>query len=305
MRGMAHIGVIERLELEGITPNVVTGCSSGAMIAAAYVCGTLNKLKKIALGMHKRDGRRMLDFCLTGKGLIKGEKIRSFFEHVITEGRNFDDIKQRKLAFVGTDFLSGNPVVINQGDIAEALEKITAIPGITPLKRHNDRLIFDGGTAMLVPAKPAYELGANRVIAVDVSIDRSLLTRAIGNMREFLRSSALNNSILRPVINIQKKIKNASRNKFVSGLQSILKKTKLLYDIEENDLNMVETYLLGLWAITYDYRKGLFKDSDADVSIRPEVLHVRRVDIEKTRELIEEGWKATDEKIREIRKLYD
>jgi hypothetical protein len=91
----------------------------------------------------------------------------------------------------------------------------------------------------------------------------------------------------------------------MSSLQNILKKTKLLYDIEQHDLNMVETYLLGLWATSYDYQRGLFNDSDADVSIRPSVLHIRRVDVEKTRELIIEGWKATDDKMNAIIKLYD
>jgi len=188
LRGIAHIGVLETLGENNIPFDILTGCSSGALVAAAYACGKLDELKKISFSVDKKSRRRMLDFCLTGEGLIKGGKLRSFFDF-ITEGKKFEDIDGVKLAFVGTDALTGKEVVIDEGSIAEALEITTSLPGIAPLKRHKGRLVFDGGTAMMVPAKIAYGLGADRVIAIDVGAQRSFVTRIAGNARKLMRSS--------------------------------------------------------------------------------------------------------------------
>ena len=201
LRGMAHIGALEALAENNIALDILTGCSSGALVAAAYGCGMLGELKEISLGVDKKSRRQMLDFCLTGEGLIKGEKLRSFFDF-ITSGKNFEDIKGIKLAFVGTDALTGKEVVIDEGNIAEALEITTALPGLAPLKRHKGRLVFDGGTAMMVPAKVAYDLGAEYVIAIDVGADRSLITRLIGDVRGLMRKTRIG-KMAEPVFRVQ------------------------------------------------------------------------------------------------------
>jgi len=82
---MAHIGALEALAENDIAPDILTGCSSGAIVAAAFGCGTIGELKEISLGVNKKSRRQMLDFCLTGEGLIKGEKLRSFFDFITGE----------------------------------------------------------------------------------------------------------------------------------------------------------------------------------------------------------------------------
>ena len=80
MRGMAHIGVLEVLKKTDIAVDILVGCSSGAIVAAAYACGRIEELKEIALSLNKKGRRKMLDFTLTGEGLIKGGKMRSLFD---------------------------------------------------------------------------------------------------------------------------------------------------------------------------------------------------------------------------------
>ena len=150
MRGMTHIGVLEVLEEKDIQPDVLVGCSSGAIVAAAYACGRLEELKEIAMNLNEKSRRKVLDFTLTGEGLIKGRRLRSLFEY-LTADKKFEDLNDISLAFVGTDVLTGNEVVINEGSIAEALEITTALPGFAPPRRHRGRIIIDGGTAMMVP----------------------------------------------------------------------------------------------------------------------------------------------------------
>ncbi len=222
LRGMAHIGVLEALAENDIKFDVLTGCSSGALVAAAYSCGTLGELKEISLDVNKKLRRRMLDFCLTGEGLIRGKKMRSFFDF-ITAGKNFEDIQDVKLAFVGTDALTGKEVVIDEGSIAEALEITTSLPGFAPLKRHKCRLVFDGGTAMLVPAKIAYDLGAEKVIAIDVGADRSLMTRLVGDVRRLMRETRVG-KMAEPMFRMQRKIINSEEHNFLGKARDLMQR---------------------------------------------------------------------------------
>ena len=244
----------------------------------------------------------MLDFCLTGEGLIKGEKLRSFFDF-ITAGKKFEDIRNIKLAFVGTDALTGKEVVIDEGNIAEALEITTALPGLAPLRRYKGRLVFDGGTAMMVPAKIAYDLGAQKVIAIDVGAKRSLVTRLIGDVRRVMRETRVG-KIVGPMFRAQERIINSDEHNFWGKARELMQKINLLDDYANHKFNFLETYLIGLKAISSDYERGLFHDDQADISIRPNVFHINRSDVTKIKELIREGRKALEKNLNEIRKVF-
>jgi NTE family protein len=298
LRGMAHIGAIEALEENKISIDVLTGCSSGALVAAAYACEQLGELKNISLAMNKKSRKKMLDFCLTGEGLIKGEKLRSFFDYITAE-KNFEDIQGIKMAFVATDALTGKEVVIDEGNIAEALEITTALPGLAPLKRYKGRLVFDGGTAMMVPAKIAYQFGAEKVIAIDVGAKRSLITRLVGDARKIMRKSRVS-KITNPIFRAQEKIINSDEHRFLGMARELMQKMNLLDDYVNGHFSFLETYLIGLRAISSDYERGLFHDNEADIAIRPDVFHIKRSDVTKIKELISQGRKALENKMKEI-----
>jgi len=302
LRGMAHIGALEALTENDFAPDILTGCSSGAIVAAAYGCGTLGELKKISLSVDKKSRRQILDFCLTGEGLIKGKKLRSFFDF-ITSGKNFEDIKDIKLAFVGTDALTGKEVVIDKGNIAEALEITTALPGLAPLKRHKGRLVFDGGTAMLVPARIAYDLGAEKVIAIDVAADRGLITRLVGDVRRLMRKTRVG-KMAEPMFRMQKIIINSDEHNFLGKAREVMQRLNLLDDYVNHEYNFLETYLIGLKAITSDYERGMFHEDQADIAIRPEVFHIKRSDVTKIEEMIQAGRKSVEKRLDEIMKLF-
>ncbi|OGI27976.1 MAG: hypothetical protein A2359_02105 [Candidatus Moranbacteria bacterium RIFOXYB1_FULL_43_19] len=301
MRGMTHIGILEVLEENNFPIHFLVGCSSGAIVAAAYACGKLKELKETAILLKNKDRRKMLDLSFSGGGLIKGKQLRSLFDF-LTDGKKFEDIEGLKLAFVGTDALAGNEVVIDSGSIAEALEITTALPGLAPIKRYRGRLVFDGGTAMLVPARIAYNLGAEKVIGVDVSVGRSVITRAVGDFRKMMRKSTLRR-VFNPVFKMGDKALNGGEEKFFGAVKSLMRKLKLLDDYEKHRFNFFEAYLIGLRAISADYKKGLFLDDDCDIAIRPDVLHFRRSDVSQAKMMIEEGRKAAEDKMEEIRGL--
>jgi NTE family protein len=301
IRGMSHIGVLDVLAENKIPVDILVGCSSGAIIAAAHACGKLKELKEIATSLESAGKRKILDFTMTGEGLIKGGKIRSLFNFLTAE-KKFDDLIGINLSFVGTDAVSGNEVVVDKGSIAEALEITTALPGLSPPKRYEGKMVIDGGAVMMVPAKVAYSRGADIVIGVNVGVNRSFLTRTVGDIRKLMRRSGLT-KLAKPIFRAQNKVLSADEKKFLGKAKEIMKKIRLLDDYEKHHFNFLEVYLLGLRAISQDYKKGIFQDSDCDIPIRPNVLHIKRMDMSKSPELIAEGRKATEEKIREIKKM--
>lgn len=167
-RGWAHIGVIRALHEAGIEPDLVVGCSIGAFVGAAYADHQLDRLEEWATKLSWRDVLGFLDVTLSG-GLIKGEKLIEFFE------RQFTDVAIEKLAkpfaCVATDLETGREVWLREGSTAAAVRASIALPGLFAPVERDGRLLVDGGLVNPVPVSLARALGAETVIAVDLSAD--------------------------------------------------------------------------------------------------------------------------------------
>jgi NTE family protein len=303
MRGMTHIGVMEVLKENKVPIDVLVGCSSGSLTAAAYACDRLGELKQFALSTRKKDGKRLLDFNVKGSSLIKGKVFRSLFDF-ITLHKNFEDLGYPSLAFVASDPLRAETVTINEGSISEGLEMTMGVPGLFPPKKYKGRLVVDGGATMIVPTQTAYDLGADFVIGVDVSVNRSVPVRLVGDIRSLLKESGLY-KIASPIFKLQEKIHHIDEKKFLGKAKKFMQKIKLLDSYDKEYLNFIEVYLLGLRMTSADYKKGLFREADCDVSIKPDVLHVKRRDVTRMRELIKRGRKAAREALPKIKKALD
>jgi len=168
-RGWAHIGVLQVLDEEGIRPDIVCGSSIGALVGAAYAAGELQRFTEWVQGLGMRDVFGFMDFNIAG-GMLKGEKLIAFWR------RNFADfdIDRSPLPFaaVATDLHSGAEVWLRHGSIADAVRASIALPGLfTPVMRDDGRLLVDGGLVNPVPASLARAMGADIVIAVDLNSD--------------------------------------------------------------------------------------------------------------------------------------
>ena len=168
-RGWSHIGVIEALAEAGIEPDVVCGCSIGALVGAAYVAGELPALKDFAQSLTWREIARMLDVRLSGGGLIGGQEIVAFLRKlkisapIARYGKPF--------AAVATDLQTGREIWLREGPIEEAVRASVSIPGILSPARHGDRWLVDGGLVNPVPVSVCRALGADVVIAVNLNGD--------------------------------------------------------------------------------------------------------------------------------------
>ena len=181
-RGWSHIGVIEGLEEAGIYPEVVAGCSIGAVVGGAYAAGRIDALKDFALSLTRRRVVGMLDPRITGSGLIAGERLRRRLAREL-EGFRIEDLR---LAFasVATELGTGHEVWLSRGPLVEAVRASYAIPGIFPPVALDGRLLMDGTLVNPVPVRLARELGADLVICVNLACETRAPARVIRPERD-------------------------------------------------------------------------------------------------------------------------
>jgi NTE family protein len=184
-RGFAHIGVIKALEEAGIVPDIVTGASSGAVVAALYAAGHAPaELERIALRLEQGD---LLDFALFGDGWIRGEALQNFVNHLVKD-RPIERLG-KPCAVVVTEARSGRMAVFNRGDTGLAVRASASVPHLFIPPVINGEAYLDGGLTSPVPVKLARAMGADVVIAVDVMWFMLARTAAGGDMAQAPRST--------------------------------------------------------------------------------------------------------------------
>lgn len=166
-RGFAHIGVIQVLEEAGIRPDLVVGTSAGSVVAALYASGKNGKeLQRVAESMEEAS---FSDWRLPffKSGVLKGEALERFISGQVG-GRRIQDLPM-SLGVVATDLDSGLGVLFQRGDTASAVRASSAIPALFQPVLISGREYVDGGLVAPVPVQFARQMGAQVVIAVDIS----------------------------------------------------------------------------------------------------------------------------------------
>jgi NTE family protein len=168
-RGFAHIGVLRTLLAHGIVPNVVVGTSIGAVVGGAFAAGHLDTLEEWARGLQVRNILGYLDIRLNGSGLIGGEKLAAQLEASI--GSTLIEDLPYKFATVATEVRTGHEIWLTHGRVVEAMRASYALPGIFAPVLVGDRWLVDGALVNPVPVSAARALGAEIVIAANLSSD--------------------------------------------------------------------------------------------------------------------------------------
>ncbi len=166
-RGFAHIGVIKALEAQGIVPDIIVGTSAGAVVGALYASGLSGfELQKVALDI---DEAQVSDWSLPDRGVFKGEALQNFVNRAVAN-RPLEKLP-RSFAVVATDLKSGESVLFFFFFTGMAVRASSAVPGVFQPVNINGRDYVDGGLVSPIPVRAARSLGANFVIAVDISVN--------------------------------------------------------------------------------------------------------------------------------------
>ena len=166
-RGFAHVGVLQVLEEAGIKPDLVVGTSAGSLVGALYASGkTGAQLQRIAETMEES---AITDWALPflNRGVLRGEALARYVT-AQTQGRKIEELPIR-LGIVATDLNLGEGVLFQRGDTATAVRASSAVPSVFLPVRINNRDYVDGGLVAPVPVRYAREMGAEVVLAIDIS----------------------------------------------------------------------------------------------------------------------------------------
>lgn len=168
-RGFAHIGVIKALEAQGIVPDVVVGTSAGSVVGALYAAGNTGfALQRAALEM---DEAAISDWVLPlfgdSSGVLKGEALQNYVNKTVHNV----PIEKLKMTFgaVATDLKNGEPILFRRGNTGQAVRASSAVPGVFQPVKINGIAYVDGGLVAPVPVRFARQMGADFVIAVNIS----------------------------------------------------------------------------------------------------------------------------------------
>ena len=166
-RGFAHVGVIQVLEEAGLRPDVVVGTSAGSLVAAIYASGkTGTQLQQVAEGIEEA---LLTDWTLPifSRGLLRGEALARYVNTQV--GGKLIEAMTLPLGIVATDLSSGEGILFRRGDTGSAVRASSAVPSVFQPVKIGSREYVDGGLVAPVPVRYAREMGAELVIAVDIS----------------------------------------------------------------------------------------------------------------------------------------
>ena len=197
-RGLAHIGILHLIDSLGIEVDYISGTSMGAIVGALYASGySAREIESIALSVdwegvlgqrpdleyvhvrkRKNHERSVIELPFKDRGiqfktgLIEGQQLWSLLEGLFFHVRHIDNFNDLSVPFacVATDIETGDPVVLDRGDIVTALRASMAIPAVFTAVNRDDKMLFDGGVVNNYPVDVVKEMGADFIIGVNVSV---------------------------------------------------------------------------------------------------------------------------------------
>ena len=167
-KGLAHIGVIQVLEENGIVPDIVAGCSMGAYVGAIWAHGQDGRfMEKLAREVEGRWGLwQLIDPALPPRqGFLHGVSVKNRLRRTIGDA-HFSDLP-RPLRIVATNFDTLERVVFSSGEVAAAVHASSAIPGVCVPVTIGGETYIDGGISDPLPVDVLREMGVERIIAVN------------------------------------------------------------------------------------------------------------------------------------------
>jgi NTE family protein len=267
-KGWAHIGVLRALDEHKIPIKMIAGTSIGALVGGCYLAGKLDALEEFARGLTKRRIFSLLDIQLGGNGFLGGLKL----DHKLQEHLNhvyFSDLS-KPFVSVATEINTGNEIWLTSGSLINAMRASFAIPGIFEPVLCNGRLLVDGALVNPVPVSVCRNYEQTAVVAVNMHHDHfgraAVIRHDAGTTNQQLISSA-------EPLNSTKKL----------GITGALVES----------LNIIQDRI----------SRSKLAGDPPDMMICPKVGSIGIAEFDRAAEMIDLGYKAGIEKLKEIEDL--
>lgn len=283
-RGWAHVGVLRALQEAGLQPDVVAGTSIGALVGAALAAGELDRFESWVRGLRLIDVVGLMDVGFSG-GLLKGDRLMSFFE------KRFADrpIAELGMPFgaVATDLRTGSEVWLRENSVLEAVRASIALPGLLAPVVLQGRTLVDGVLVNPVPVSLARAMGADVVLAVDLSSD--ILGRHLRPESETAPVSEATSDGLDWQEDISQRISSRFSQLFRQKGPAI----PSVFGVVASSLSIMQV------RITRSRMAG----DPPDVKVEPRLGHIGLMEFHRAAESIEAGHRATRHVISSLREM--
>ncbi len=272
-RGWAHIGVLRRLEQEGIKPDLVCGTSIGALVGGLYLAGQLDTLEDWARDLGRKSLFRFLDLRLSGGGLISGKKLFRLIDEAIGETR-IEDLSV-PFSAITTELGTGHEIWVRDGTLSKAINASYALPGLFSPQKIDGRWLIDGALTNPVPVSVCRALGARLVIAVNLNADVFGMT----NVGE-------NDSI--------KTLEESEQNGFFQSSSPLNLMKHRFFDKSGSEPSIFGVMMSSLNIVQDRLSRSRLAGDPPDVTIAPRLAHLGLLEFDKAAEMIREGEEAVE-----------
>ncbi len=282
--GWAHIGVLNALTEAGVRPDFVAGTSIGALVGAAYASGRLASLEAVARELDWRGVVSLFDVGFSRSGLIDGRRIADSIRQQLEPGR----IEDLPIPFcaVSTDLHRGAQVLIREGDVVEAVRASISISGMFTPVRRDGMLLVDGGLVNPVPVDVARSMGADYVIAVDLTHEMPGRRRRAGGASENLEENGPGGR------SSSDRAGSASVREKIMSLEALGMAHIKHWFIRESMPNIFEVLMVSMNVMERQITELHMQTEPPDLLIRPKLGHLGFMDFHKAEEAILEGYRA-------------
>jgi NTE family protein len=280
-RGWCHIGVLRALAGEGIEPDVVAGCSMGALVGAAYVAGALDALEEWAYTLNWRKAAGFLDVNLASGGLIQGKRIVAFLNSIL-EDAPIESFKKPFMT-IASDMQTGREIWLDKGSTIDAVRASIALPGIISPVNLGGKWLLDGGVTNPVPVSACRAMGAEIIIAINPNANtlepHVRLGRArVAKERGKPRSALLNKMLGRVPDGIKEGLKTVTPNIFGPKAGGVPR--------------YIEVVAASVEIMTSQILRARMAGEPPHVMINPYLAHMTVLEFYRAKEAIEEGRRA-------------
>lgn len=291
-RGWAHIGILQALDEEGIRPDVVCGCSIGALVGGAYVTGRLPQLKQWAEALTWREIVGLIDLNVSSGGLINGDRIRATLINLGISG----PVENCAIRFaaIATDLATGREIWVESGEIDEAIRASIALPGIFSPCQSDGGWLVDGGLVNPVPVSTCRAFGADIIIAVNLNSD--LVGRRGANWGAPYDSPVPTNEKHDALNRFALQIPDAFREQFLGLIAPLLRPgppTPGYFEVMANSINIMQDRIT----------RSRLAGEPPDLLLAPRVAEFNLMDFTCAKAAVTEGRRCVQESLAAIRKL--